>query len=170
MDFPSLKFLSRIKDKGQSIMLTNREQAQNFVKNIMMKNFSSIQEILNHIKDLPEINGCVIKEANLSSLPLGLIEVDIWQQIVSKQPKLKLGKKFLFLEFSNRNSILFIEHCFTDPSLNEIQIQIDFDDKQDLVKKFELFFHHVNEMQTLNNMSVELATYFVKYSKYQDEL
>lgn len=151
-------------------MLKNLEQAQNFVKNIMMKNFSSIQEILNHIQDLPEINGCIIKEANLSSLPLVLIEVDIWQQIVSKQPKLKLGKKFLFLEFSNKNSILFIEHCFTDPSINEIQIQIDFDDKQDLVKKFELFFHHVNEMQTLNNMSVELANYFVKHSKYQDEL
>lgn len=151
-------------------MLKNLEQAQNFVKNIMMKNFSSIQEILNHIQDLPEINGCIIKEANLSSLPLGLIEVDIWQQMVSKQPKLKLGKKFLFLEFSNKNSILFIEHCFTDPSINEIQIQIDFDDKQDLVKKFELFFHHVNEMQTFDNMSVELANYFVKNSKYWNEL
>ena len=151
-------------------MLKNLEQAQNFVKNIMMNNFSSIQEILNHIQDLPEINGCIIKEANLSSLPLGLIEVDIWQQMVSKQPKLKLGKKFLFLGFSNKNSILFIEHCFTDPSINEIQIQIDFYDKQDLVKKFELFFHHVNEMQTFDNMSVELTNYFVKNSKYQDEL
>lgn len=139
-------------------------------KNISTKNFSSIQEILNYIKDLPEINGCVIKEANLSNLPLGLIEVDVWQQIVSKQTKLKLGKKFLLLEFSNRNSILFIEHCFTNPILNEIQVQIDFDDKQDLVKKFELFFHHVNEMQTFDNMSVELANYFVKNSKYQDEL
>ena len=146
-------------------MLKNLEQAQNFVKNITMKNFSSIQEIRSHIKDLPEINGCVIKEENLSSLPLGLIEVDIWQQIVSKQPKLKLGKKFLLLEFSNGNSILFIEHCFTNPNLNEIQVQIDFDDKQDLVKKFELFFEHVNEIQTLNNMSVELANYFVKHSK-----
>lgn len=151
-------------------MLKNLEQAQNFVKNITMKNFSSIQEIRSHIKDLPEINGCVIKEENLSSLPLGLIEVDIWQQIVSKQPKLKLGKKFLLLEFSNGNSILFIEHCFTNPNLNEIQVQIDFDDKQDLVKKFELFFEHVNEIQTLNNMSVELANYFVKHSKYWDEL
>ena len=151
-------------------MLKNLEQAQNFVKNITMKNFSSIQEILNYIKDLPKINGCVIKEENLSSLPLGLIEVDVWQQIVSKQPKLKLGKKFLLLEFSNGNSILFIEHCFTNPNLNEIQVQIDFDDKQDLVKKFELFFEHVNEIQTLNNMSVELANYFVKHSKYQNEL
>ena len=151
-------------------MLKNLEQAQNFVKNIMMKNFSSIQEILNHIKDLPETNGCIIKEANLSSLPLGLIEVNIWQQIVSKQPKLKLGKKFLLLEFSNKNSILFIEHCFTNPSFNEIQVQIDFDDKQDLVKKFELFYHHVNEMQTFDNMSVELTNYLVKNSKYQDEL
>ena len=151
-------------------MLKNLEQAQNFVKKITIKNFSSIQEILNHIKNLPEINGCVIKEANLSSLPLGLIEVDVWQQIVSKQQKLKLGKKFLLLEFSNRNSILFIEHCFVDPSLNEIQVQIDFDGKQDLVKKFELFFHHVNEMQTFDNMSVELANYFVKNSKYRDEL
>lgn len=151
-------------------MLKNLEQAQNFVKNITMKNFSSIQEIRNYIKDLPKINGCVIKEENLSSLPLGLIEVDVWQQIVSKQPKLKLGKKFLLLEFSNGNSILFIEHCFTNPNLNEIQVQIDFDDKQDLVKKFELFFEHVNEIQTLNNMSVELANYFVKHSKYQNEL
>ena len=150
-------------------MLKNLEQAQNFVKNITMKNFSSIQEIRNYIKDLPKINGCVIKEENLSSLPLGLIEVDVWQQIVSKQPKLKLGKKFLLLEFSNGNSILFIEHCFTNPNLNEIQVQIDFDDKQDLVKKFELFFEHVNEIQTLNNMSVELANYFVKHSKYQNE-
>lgn len=151
-------------------MLKNLEQAQNFVKNITMKNFSSIQEIRNYIKDLPKINGCVIKEENLSSLPFGLIEVDIWQQLVNKQPKLKLGKKFLLLEFSNGNSILFIEHCFTNPNLNEIQVQIDFDDKQDLVKKFELFFEHVNEIQTLNNMSVELANYFVKHSKYWDEL
>lgn len=151
-------------------MLNNCEQAQNFVKNITMKSFSSIQEILNYIKDLQETTGCIIKEANLSSLPLGLIEVDVWQQIVSKQPKLKLGKKFLLLEFLNKNSILFIEHCFTDPSLNEIQIQIDFNDKQDLAKKFELFFHHVNEMQTFDNISVELANYFVKNSKYQDEL
>lgn len=150
-------------------MLKNLEQAQNFVKNITMKNFSSIQEIRNYIKDLPKINGCVIKEENLSSLPFGLIEVDIWQQLVNKQPKLKLGKKFLLLEFSNKNSILFIEHYFTNPSLNEIQVQIDFDGKQDLVKKFELFFDHVNEIQTLNNMSVELANYFVKHSKYQDE-
>lgn len=96
--------------------------------------------------------------------------MDIWQQIVSKQPKLKLGKKFLLLEFSNKNSILFIEHCFTNPSFNEIQVQIDFDDKQDLVKKFELFYHHVNEMKTFDNMSVELANYLVKNSKYQDEL
>lgn len=151
-------------------MLKNLEQAQNFVKNITMKNFSSIQEIRNYIKDLPKINGCVIKEENLSSLPFGLIEVDIWQQLVNKQPKLKLGKKFLLLEFSNKNSILFIEHCFTNQSLNEIQVQIDFDGKQDLVKKFELFFDHVNEIQTLNNMSVELANYFVKHSKYLDEL
>lgn len=151
-------------------MLANREQAQKFVKNISTNNFSSIQEIRSHIKDLPEINGCVIKEENLSSLPFGLIEVDIWQQLINKQPKLKLGKKFLLLEFSNKNSILFIEHCFTNPSINEIQVQIDFDDKQDLVKKFELFFDHVNEIQTLNNMSVELANYFVKNSKYQDEL
>lgn len=152
-------------------MLENLEQAQNFVKNIAMKNFSSIQEILNHIQDLPEIKGCIIKEANLSSLPLGLIEVDLWQQIVSKQPKeMKLGKKFLLLEFSNHNAILFIEHCFADSSYNTIQIQIDFNDKQDLVKKFELFFHHVNEIQTFDNMSVELANYFVKNSKYQDEL
>lgn len=151
-------------------MLANREQAQKFVKNISTNNFSSIQEIRSHIKDLPEINGCVIKEENLSSLPFGLIEVDIWQQLINKQPKLKLGKKFLLLEFSNKNSILFIEHCFTNPSLNEIQVQIDFDDKQDLVKKFELFFDHLNEIQTFNNMSVELANYFVKNSKYQDEL
>ena len=74
------------------------------------------------------------------------------------------------MEFQTKNSILFIEHCFTNPSLNEIQVQIDFDGKQDLVKKFELFFHHVNEMQTFDNMSVELANYFVKNSKYQDEL
>lgn len=152
-------------------MLKNLEQAQNFVKNIMMKNFSSIQEILNHIQDLPEINVCIIKEASLSNLPLGLIEVDIWKQLVSKQPKeMKLGKKFLLLEFSNHKSILFIEHCFVDSSRNKIQVQIDFDDQQRLVENFELFFHHVNEMQTLNNMSVELANYFVKHSKYQDEL
>lgn len=55
-------------------------------------------------------------------------------------------------------------------TLNEIQVQIDFDGKQDLIKKFELFFDHVNEIQTLNNMSVELANYFVKHSKYRDEL
>lgn len=148
-------------------MLENLEQAQNFVKNITMKNFSSIQEILNHIKDLPETNGCLIKEASLSNLPLGLIEVDIWKQLVSKQPKeMKLGKKFLLLEFSNHKSILFIEHCFVDSIRNTIQVQIDFDDQQRLVKNFELFFHHLNEMQTFDNMAVELANDFVKKSNF----
>ena len=64
---------------------------------------------------------------------------------------MKLGKKFLLLEFSNKNSILFIEHCFVDSNINTIQVQIDFDERKHnqslrLFKKFELLMHHLDEM------------------------
>ena len=156
--------------KRQVIMLINYEQAKNFIQDIFfaMKNISSIQEILNYIHPLQESLACSIKQASLSNLPIGWIDLDVWQYLINKKPQeMKLGRKILLLEFSNKNSILFTEHCFVDSNSNTIQVQIDFDEHKQslrLVKKFELFMHHLDEMQTFNNMAVELANDFVNKS------
>lgn len=155
-------------------MLINHEQAKNFIQDICfaMKKFSSIQEIFNYIQPLQESLGCSIKQASLSNLPFGWIELDVWQHLINKKPQeMKLGRKFLLLEFSNKNSILFTEHCFVDSNSNTIQVQIDFDEHKQyqslrLVKKFELFMHHLDELQTFNNMAVELANDFVNKSNF----
>ena len=157
-------------------MLINHEQAKNFLQDICfaMKKFSSIQEIFNYIQPLQESLGCSIKQAILSNLPFGWIELDVWQHLINKKPQeMKLGRKFLLLEFSNKNSILFTEHCFVDSNSNTIQVQIDFDEREHkkdqslrLVKKFELLMHHLDEMQTFNNMAVELANDFVNKSNF----
>lgn len=155
-------------------MLINHEQAKNFIQDICfaMKKFSSIQEIFNYIQPLQESLGCSIKQASLSNLPIGWIELDVWQHLINKKPQeMKLGRKFLLLEFSNKNSILFTEHCFVDSNSNTIQVQIDFDEHKQyqslrLIKKFELLMHHLDEMQTFNNMAVELANDFVNKSNF----
>ena len=156
-------------------MLINHEQAKNFIQDICfaMKKFSSIQEIFNYIQPLQESLGCSIKQASLSNLPIGWIDLDVWQYLINKKPQeMKLGRKFLLLEFSNKNSILFIEHCFVDSNSNTIQVQIDFDEHNQslrLFKKFELLMHHLDEMQTFNNMVVELTNDCVKKSNFSLE-
>lgn len=153
-------------------MLITYEQAKHFLQDMYsaMKNFSSIQEILDYIQPLQESLGCSIKQASLSNLPLGLIDLDVWQNLINKKPQeMKLGKRFLLLEFSNNNSVLFTEHCFVDSNSNAIQVQIDFDERNQslrLVKKFELLMHHLDEMYTFNNMAVELANDFIKKSNF----